>query len=208
MHKLIYKNSQSFVDAQANELRLCHPIHVLHGLIQSNLPSCEFSWRVQVVRLLIYSELELRVAPELDHKPCQSFPTSFVKLWLQLHHAAIKRSVNLAQRFRTWVVYQDNWCMSQKTVGERIPPRIGWRIARTQELYALYSDPLPVGRTVKSILLSNLTDEHDHALGTILVLLWKVDLVTEDNEPTTRLLRSHNYSICSLHELTIQLECF
>ncbi len=65
VHKTIFIESQAFVDKESDELLWL--LNGFEGLVNSILPSSELSGRVDVVSLLVRSEVFLRLGVEIYH---------------------------------------------------------------------------------------------------------------------------------------------
>ena len=59
----------------------------------------------------------------------------------------------------------------------------------------------------EAVVLGDLSQESDDYLSTVLILLWKVNLVTEDDEPLFWLLGSQDDALLGLLVLTVLVEC-
>lgn len=64
----------------------------------------------------------------------------------------------------------------------------GW-VASSYDLNPFQGNSLPILRPPKAVLLSDLSDEGDDDLSAVLVLVRKVDFITEDNESLVGLVR-------------------
>jgi hypothetical protein len=56
-----------------------------------------------------------------------------------------------------------------------------WWVTCSYELDSFEGDPLLVRGSPETVLLSDLSEESDNSLGSVLVNIWKVDLITEHN---------------------------
>ena len=72
---------------------------------------------------------------------------------------------------------------------QRFSARIRGRIASANDLYAFQMDPGTVRCAVEAAVFNDLPQEGDHALGSVVVLVRKIDLITEEDQPLVELHR-------------------
>lgn len=85
---------------------------------------------------------------------------------------------------------------------------IGRWVAGANELNSLEPNKLLVGGAPESILLSNLSQESNNNLSTVLVLIWKIYLITKHDKPLVELLRSEDDALRSLLVVAVLVEGF
>src|SRR4051794_22579987 len=88
-----------------------------------------------------------------------------------------------------------------------MPPHVGGWIASANELYSLERHPGLVRCPPESILLNELSQEGNCSLRAVPIRCRKIDLVAEDDKPSTNLSWRQNNSIERLSVLAILLEC-
>jgi hypothetical protein len=96
--------------------------------------------------------------------------------------------------------------MAQESVRKRVPARVSRGIASTDELDPFQPDELLVGRAPEAMVLGHLPEEGDHDLGTVLVLVWQVDLVTKDHQPLAELTGTQDNTLWRFLVLAVVLE--
>lgn len=84
--------------------------------------------------------------------------------------------------------------------------RIGWWVTCPDELNLFKFDELLVRRPPKAAVLSDLSEEGNDHLCAISILIWKINLITEDNEPFFWVSGPHNNSLRCLLILTVVVE--
>lgn len=82
--------------------------------------------------------------------------------------------------------------MSKESVAEDDSTTVSGWVASAHKHDAFKVNPLLVARAPETILLCDLSQEGDNGLSAILVSLWQIDLITENNEPLVSLKGSHN----------------
>lgn len=94
----------------------------------------------------------------------------------------------LLERGLARVVDVDDRHVSQEAVRQRLPARIGRRVASAYELNPLQRHPGLVTRSEEAAMLHQLTQERDDSLRPVLVHVRQVDLVAEQHQPFAQLL--------------------
>lgn len=164
-------------------------VQSLKGFIYSVLPSRQLSWWIDVVSLHVWSEVLLWLGVELNHSFSEWI--SIGPKWRDfLEHGSIEGTVDLLERLWTWEIDEDERAMSQESIGQRMSTSISGRVTSTDELDSFQFDPLLVLRSPEAILLSDLSQESNDSLCTILVSVGKINFITENNQPFVRLMRS------------------
>lgn len=92
-NKTILEKSERFVRPQSDEVLYC--FKRVKGLIDGVLPPREFSWRVDIVRLLVSSEVLLRLGVEIDHRVSKSISV-LPELRDSFEHRSIEGAVDLS----------------------------------------------------------------------------------------------------------------
>jgi len=95
----------------------------------------------------------------------------------------------LSEGFRAWKIYEYEWAVAQETLGEWMTTGICGRIARSNELNSLKRDPLFILRPPVPIVLSDLSEEGNDGLSTVLISVWKINLITEHYKPLVGVCR-------------------
>jgi hypothetical protein len=92
----VLKQTQRFVNEQSNKTFGRQVLKWTYGLANTSHPSGQFSWRVDVMWLLINGESLLGHEVELDHGICEWFGIG-TQRWNDAQHGSIERAVDLFQ---------------------------------------------------------------------------------------------------------------
>ena len=201
----ILEEPESFVGPDPNESFDRERFERSKGFVDSSHPSSELSRTVDVVGLNVGGESFLGGEVEVDHGVREGLGVGS-KVGNDLEEGSVEGSVDLFEGDLSWVVNHDEGSVSKEPMGERDSTRICRRVASSDELDPLESDPRHVARPPESSALDELTNEGDDSLGSVLVDRGKVDLVAEEDEPPTDLDWGEDDAVGSLPVLAVLLE--
>ncbi|KAH6607744.1 hypothetical protein Trco_004057 [Trichoderma cornu-damae] len=123
-----------------------------------------------------------------------------------LEHGRVEGAVNLVEGKLPGVIDHDEGGVAEEPSAHGRAAGVGGRIAGPDELDAVEGDPRLVGGPPEAVVLDELAQEGDGALGAVLVGGREVDLVAEDDQPAADLRGRQHHAFERLLVLAVLLE--
>ena len=140
-YQSILEESQGLMSPKSHQV--FQRADALQSFVHGVLPPRKLSRRIDIMGLLVTSELDLRLGIEVDHGPGQGVCVG-PQGGHSFEHRSIEGPVNLGQRVVAGEIDEHEWSMAEEPLSKLVSSRVCGGIASSNELDSFQGDPLLV----------------------------------------------------------------